>query len=377
VILVHGEAVRKLQPSRSKSNSPREHARLLSKILNVSALKALFHSDMQACFLTIFYLILVSGAKVLSYDFLWKILSIIASLALYIVYMFFVNDYFDMPTDKIAGKKREIHDMPEVLVVGLLVLVTLMSWVVTVLLVGQTLYILVYAVAYFLATFYSAPPLRLKCRGLLGTISADLIEKPIPAVLVFSFFQYFRIDALILVAFFFVWQLEMITHHQYLDYEGDLHAQVKTYAVEIGPERTVRMLDYLQLVVTVSSFVVFCLIFVSALGLQYAGIFLIFMTAGLVLVYKLRRSRDSVRDKSVLPSRYFVKDTATHPYYAFIDVCLQWPLPLWVGLVSTLRFPPYILVLLLTIGSQYYFVKGYYRPVFRGALSLFQRIHSA
>jgi len=338
----------------------------------MSAWRALFHHDMQACFLTIFYLILVSEAKALTHDFFWKILALIASLALYIVYMFLVNDYFDMPTDKIAGKKTEIHDMPETLIVGLLVLVALLSWVVTIFLVGQTLYVLLYAVAYLMATFYSAPPLRFKCRGLLGTIYAALIEKPIPSILVFSFFQHFYIDTLILPIFFFVWQLEMITHHQYLDYEGDLKAQVKTFAVEIGLDKTKRILDHLQPLVTVFSFVVYFLVFWE---IPYSTIFLFIMIVGLILVYKLKRSRKSIRDRSVLPSRYYVEDPATHPYYAFIDVCLQWPLPLFMGLISALRFAPYILVLLLLIASQYYFVKGYYRPVFRGTALLFQKIH--
>ena len=360
----------KLTPFRTKLN------RLtfwIPKILNMSAWRALFHHDMQACFLTIFYLILVNETKALSYDFLWKILMLVASLALYIVYMFLVNDYFDMPTDRIAGKKTEIHDMPKALIVGLLILITFLSWGVAILLVGQTLYVLIYATAYFLSTFYSAPPLRFKCRGLLGTIYAAFLEKPIPAVLIFSFFQHFNMDTLILLSFFFFWNLEGIIHHQYLDYEGDLKAQVKTFAVEIGQGKTEKILDYLQPLLTVFSFVVYFLLFRD---IPYSTVFLIFMVVGLILVHKLKRSRASVRDKSVLPSRFYVEDPVTHPYYAFIDVCLQWPLPLFVGLISTLRFAPYILVLLLTIASQYYFVKGYYRPVLRGALSLFQKFHS-
>jgi len=329
---------------------------------------------MHACFLTIFYLILVNEANALNYDFFWKTLVLIASMALYIVYMFLVNDYFDIPTDKIAGKKRQIHDMPKTLVVGLLVLITLLSCIATILLMAQTLYVLIYAMAYFLATFYSAPPLRFKCRGFLGTIYVALIEKPIPALIIFSFFQHFHIDTLIFISFFFVWQLELILHHQYLDYEGDLKAQIKTYAIEIGLNKTKKILEHLQPLITAFSFVVYGLIFIE---IPYSTIFLILMIAAYFFIRKLKQSRLLIREPGSLgPSRYYVEGMVMPLYYSLTNVFLEGPLPLFVGLLLTLRFAPYVLVLSLSIASQYYLIMGHYIPTFLGALSLFRKIFS-
>jgi len=341
--------------------------------MNISAWKVLLHSDMHACFLTILYLLQLSRIEVLSYDFLWKVLSLIASLGLYLVYMFLVNDYFDMPTDKIAGKKRQIHDMPSVQVVGLILLIMLLSYVVTIFLVGQPLYTLIYVMAYFLATLYSAPPLRLKSKGLLGTICAALIEKPLPALLVFSFFQYFELDALIVFLFFFLLQVEMITHHQFLDYEGDLKSQVRTYVVETGLDKASRILNYLQLLVFLFSLVVWSVVLIK---MPYSVIFFIFLPIGYFFAQKLRRSNLLIRGTGSMDFyRFYREDTITHFYYSFMLVCFTGIFPLYLGLMLTMKVPLYGLLLLLTIASQYYLIKMHYQPLLRGAFLLIERIY--
>jgi len=341
----------------------------------MSAWRAVLFSDMHACFLAIFYVLLVNGTQTSSYDFLWKILVLIASLGLYIVYMFLINDYFDITADKIAGKKREIHDMAKVQVVGLIVLIFLSSYIVTLLLIGQTLYTLIYVTAYFLATFYSAPPLRFKGRGILGMVSNVLIEKALPVLLVVSFFQYFYLDALILLVLVSVWEIELILIHQYDDYEADLKAQVKSYVVEIGLKKTLRVLGPLQSLWTLL-FVIFSGIIL--MKVPYSVVFFVFVIIGYFIVDRLRRSGLSIREPRRLGSSRFlpeedkVRDVRPF-YYSFIITCFEGLFPLFSAVVLTLRYILYIIPLLLLIASQYYFVRGYYQPQLQGTLSLIKK----
>jgi len=342
-------------------------------MLRISAWRALFFSDMHACFLAIFYLLLVDETKALSYDFILKILALVTSLGLYIVYMFLVNDYFDMPTDKIAGKIRQIHYMPRVQVIGLIILIFMLGQIVTILLIGQTLYTLIYLISYFLATLYSAPPLRFKTRGILGTFWDALIEKSIPALLIFSFFQRFSLDTLFLLVLFFVWEVELITLHQYLDYEGDLKAQIKTYVVEIGLKKTLRILNYLQLLVALLILVFFGIFLVQV---PYSIIFFISVGVGYLYVHKVKRSNlVTQRSTKLAPTRHYKEDQVTHFYYSFLNVCLEGLFPLFTGLMLTIRYFPCILLLLLSIASQYYFIRLHYLPLLQGTLSLIGRIH--
>ncbi|UCD13540.1 MAG: UbiA family prenyltransferase, partial [Thermoplasmatales archaeon] len=148
---------------------------ILSSISKMSAWKALFFTDMHACFFIILYVLFVKN--MFSYNTLINVLFLFVSLGLYIVYMYLINDYFDMSSDKKAGEHREIHDLPQNLVILIILILIALSFTITIKYINRRDYTLIYLISYFLATFYSAPPLRLKSRGIYGIISNILIEK--------------------------------------------------------------------------------------------------------------------------------------------------------------------------------------------------------
>jgi len=351
----------------------------IQSIFRISAWRAFFFGGMHACFLTIFYILLVNEMKASSYDLLWKILGLIASLGIYMVSGFLVNDYFDMAVDKIAGKAREIHHMPKGQVVGMILLIILLGHVVTFLTflsIGQPLYALIYVIGYFLGIFYSAPPLRFKERGILGIMINALIEKALPVLLVVFFLQHFYLDALFLLVLVSVWEIELILIHQYADYEEDLKAQVKTYVIEIGLEKTMRVLDRLQSLVALL-FVVFCVVIL--IQVPYSVVFFIFVIIGYFLLNRLRRSSLLAADpRSLGPSRFYADENKVRDLRrslsSFLGACFEGPFPLFAGVILTLRFAPYIILLLLSIASQYYLIRGHYQGLLRGGLSLFKKI---
>jgi len=348
-------------------------------MLKMSAWRAFFFSDMHACFLAIFYILLVNEAKASSYNLVWKILGLIAALSLCIVSGYLVNDYSDMTTDKIAGQTREIHLMPKVQVIGLILLIILSSHVVTFLTflsIGQPLYTLIYVMGYPLGIFYSVPPLRFKERGLLGIMINALIEKALPVLLIISFFQHFYLDALFLLVLVFVWGIELIIIHQYVDYEGDSKAQQKSYVVEIGLEKTKRLLDRLQPLVALM-FIVFCgIILMQA---PYSLVFFVFIIIGYFLLHRLRRSSLEIVKPGGAPSRFYAKEDKLkdlrRSHSSFLGACFEGPFLLFGGVILAFRFAPYIILLLLSIASQYYFIRGHYQALFQQALSLIERIH--
>jgi len=329
--------------------------------------------DMHACFMATFYILLVTEA--LDYALLWKVLALITSLGLYFVYGFLINDFFDIPTDKMAGKGEEIHNMPRIQTSGLLLLVVLLSYAVTLLLIGQPLYTLTYVIAYFLGMFYSAPPLRFKCRGVYGIAINVLIEKALPVLLIISFFRYFTLDAIFLVILFSLWQLELIVIHQYVDYEADLKARVRTFVTQIGFEKTLKILKILQPLVA-SLFIFFSLVIITKI--PYSIIFFILVVIGFFLLNKLRSSNlFATKPGDFGPPRFYAEEDKVgdlrRSLSSFLGAYFAGPFPLFAGVFLTWRFTPYIILLLLSITSQYYFIRGHYHAVFRGAYLLVKR----
>ena len=345
----------------------------LTMILKMSGWKVFFFADVHAYLMAVFYILLVT--QTLGYDLLWKVLALIVSLGVYLIAQFHINDFYDMPTDKMAGRYREVHDMPKIQVVILILLVVLLSYAVTLILIGQPLYTLIYTITYLVGLFYSAPPLRFKGRGIYGIISNILMEKDLPLLLIISFFQYFTVDAMFLLVLFSLWHLEGILTHQYVDYEVDLKAGVRTFVVEIGSKKTLKILKFLQPIVAVL-FILFCLIIM--IQMPYSAVFFIPLALGFFLLKILRRSNLFTTEPGKFghPRFYVEEEKVGHLRWSlscFLGACFEGPFPLFAGMILTLRFPPYMVLLLLLVVSQYYLIRGHYQALFQGAYLLVKR----
>lgn len=323
--------------------------------------------------MTIFYVL--SVVELIDYIPLWKVLSLIASIGLYGICGVLVNDFFDMPTDIQAGEYREIHNIPKTFVIILIILIASLSYAVTLTLIKQTLYTLIYSIVYILATFYSATPIRLKSRGIYGIIINVLIEQALPVLLVVKFFYHLSLDVIFLLVLVSLRQLEIIIIHQYVDYEGDKEAGIRTFVVEVGTEKTVKILKYLQPLVALL-YAIFSLIII--VQRPYFAIFFIPLIAGYFLLSELRRSElfTSEQGKSG-PPRYYAENEKVggfrHSLSSFLGISFEGPFSIFAGTILTIKFHSYIVLLLLSIVSQYYFIKGHYRAALQGALQFVTR----
>ena len=346
---------------------------ILKSISRMSAWRVIFFTDSHTCFIAIFYIL--SVMKLTNYVTLSKSLILLASLELYLIYGVLINDFFDMPTDKNAEDFREIHTISPKYVFIIILLVVACSFYVTIYLINQDSYTLIYSLAYVLATLYSATPFRLKSRGVFGVIINMLIEQALPVLLISGFYQFSSLDIIFLLLLVSLRQLELIIIHQYVDYEGDKKTGVNTFVVELGLDRTLTILKYLQPLVGLL-YVLFSLIIV--LRLNYFAFFFIPLIAGYFLLYNLKRSKLFTSEPGRFgPPRYYADEEKVGRFRSspssFLGISFEGPFSLYAGAVLSFKFPPYVVLLLLSLASQYYFVKGHYSTAIRGALQFVER----
>ena len=193
----------------------------------------------QVCYFAIFYLALRTGE---SFS-VWRPLLLVVSLWLYLAYIVLVNDFSDRGADASAGKATVSrgHALSRSQVAWVLVAIVAANAMVVLLIGGSVAFGAAWLAAYLLGTLYSVPPASLKRRGVLGFVSDSLIEKPLPVIIVFAFFQYYGFEILLfpIVGEF----LDSVFKHQERDYDSDVATGMRTFAVSIGRQLSTRVVD--------------------------------------------------------------------------------------------------------------------------------------
>ena len=191
--------------------------------------------NLHISLLTLFYVMLI-GIPVNLLD----ALILVSSIGFYLMYGFLINDFFDMPYDIAAGKKRPVHELPRIAFLGIIFSVILLS-VLHLLYLKEIWYTIIYIVAYILATLYSAPPVRFKDRKIAGVVVDALIEKTLPVYLIFAFFNHFKFDTLLFLMTAFAIQTYEIIRHQIHDYDADVKTRVHSFVVDVGLDKALRV----------------------------------------------------------------------------------------------------------------------------------------
>jgi 4-hydroxybenzoate polyprenyltransferase len=242
--------------------------------------------------------------------------------------------------------------------IALIIALLFLGYSVTIIAIGKVLYLLVYTAWFVMGSFYSAPPIKFKHRAVSGIICDTFMEKTIPVSLVFIYFKYFNYDTLIVIVLSFLIQFETIIHHQMEDYEGDLRTKIKTFVVKVGPERALAILNsYIR---PLSIILILAFGFICSMKIPIFGPFFFATLAGYFFMNQLRK-------KGRLPPGKFVKFLHFGPY-SYLYFCLQGPFLLFLGFLSTLRFPPYVSLFLMALASEYPLLKSYIK-VFNASIA--------
>ena len=307
-------------------------------LLSYRAWKMWMSDNMHITLLTLFYIMLM-GVSINLLDSL----ILISSIGFYLVYGFLINDFFDMPYDIAAGKKRPVHKLPKTVFLGIIFSITLIS-ALHLLYLKTFLYTTTYIASYILATLYSAPPVRFKDRGISGVVVDALIEKTLPLVVIFAFFNYFKPDALLFLITAFTIQAFAITRHQIQDFDADSKTGIHSAVVDVGFEKVSKTFKNFLCPITGIAMLTLC-IFVCV------KIPLIILPTAVILIFNVSFSY------LISTGRISRKEKLSPLYISCLYVCIIYAFPLILAFLLSLQSRSNIILLLVTLTSQYYVIK--------------------
>lgn len=316
----------------------------LRKLMGYRGLKVWMSYDMHISLLAIFYILVV--------DNLFRPLDslvLISSLGFYFMYGFLINDFFDMPSDIAAGKRRTIQKLPKTTFVRIIFFVAFISaihlWY-----LKEPLYITTYISSHILATLYSAPPIRFKSRGFFGIVVCALIEKMVPVLAIFTFFDHFEADTLIfLISSFFIHISEIITHQIY-DYESDSKTNVHTFVVSVGVDKALKTFKNFISPISIVSMILLC--FLICVKVPCASLITALVLVTYVVLSLLISKGKLSRAESVFPL-----------YMSCPHFLINSAFPSFIAFILVLRSPSNILLLLVAICSLYYTVENFFNII--------------
>ena len=320
----------------------------LSDIPRLRAWYMAFFGPVEIWYFSIFYLSITLGfgLSVLS------VLGLIASLMLYESWGVLLNDYFDREADRVAGKsgRERGHRLSPATMAGLVLSTAAVDWALILLLSPSAYYVAFWIFAYALGTMYSAPPFRLKNEGFLSFVCNSLLERPIPVVLVFLFFRYYGPEVVLFpVLSELVWS---VFKHQVHDYDKDVAANLKTFAVMLGKERSVAIVRRVVNPLGVVSVVSFAL----AAAYRIPAYAWLFVSSAAVILAGVAVTLSMERASKVY------SDPLDPPYILFLNLAFLIPLVLGMAAVAAVTAPTYLPVAVLFLLSLPPYLR-YYGPM--------------
>ena len=287
----------------------------------------------------IFYITWVDN--IFDSQFIFDFIVLVTSLTCYLAYGALVNDYFDLLYDKSCGKYRFIQKLSRKQAISLIVCILILGFIVTALFIQKISYISVYLLSFIFVTQYSAPPLRLKDKGVWGVLCDTLIEWSSPVILIFLFFSHIQADMLLFIMVYVVAQVVSILNHQLLDYRNDLKTGTSTFVVRIGIQKTIRILNGMY---TLALALILMLFVLFTLKIPYFWIILVITPVTYIFYVmwfrKIRMSDD--------PFALIYHPHLAGIYLFIISAIFKTAIPLFMALLLAFKYNPYVILLLFT-----------------------------
>lgn len=321
----------------------------LRGILKYRGWKAWQTHDMHVTLLALFYILLVDSI----FDPLTATLLVII-FGFYFMCGFLINDFFDKSRDIEAGKIRAVQELPRWIFVGIilgsiLIIITFLWYL------NNIFFTIIYGVAFFLGTLYSTPMIRFKEMGFVGIIINALTEKMLPVLALFVFFNHFGGDTIIFCITAFLLQTIEIMTHQIYDFEADQKTGTRTFVIDIGKEKALKLFN--SLIVPLSLIFMVLLCSVIALKIPYS-VFVIVAVAIIYLVIAILVSKGRLHmEEKILP-------LYMSPLYLLINNAF----PLLLALLLITSSPLYIFLVVAAFVSQYYLFKQLFKLIRDGII---------
>ena len=180
-----------------------------------------------------FYLILINGrssGKNLFDFFMFLVYSLSST-----IYGYTVNNFADLKIDAAQGKENfllEVSRSRRRIIVWSLALISLLSGFYF---IDRPYFYILWISQFFIATFYSLPPLRFKEKGTLGLIVPFFAQLVLPTLICFAIFGQINSMACLLFMIYAVFKGGAYDiGHQFHDHRRDTQTDTKTFAVQHG-----------------------------------------------------------------------------------------------------------------------------------------------
>jgi hypothetical protein len=188
-------------------------------------------------------------------------LQVFAAVACWCLASILSNDLADRQADLAAGKERWIWHLPAG--TGALVVAALGGTGISSLLPGgSTAALAAYAAALVLGLSYSLRPVRFKSRGIWGPLVYSTSGALAFAVTPWAFFRSSWLILAVVGPAVLLDKWVNIHFHQVIDCASDRSSGIRTYAVDVGPERARRSLKWAAW--AASGWLVSILVFIAA-----------------------------------------------------------------------------------------------------------------
>ena len=296
--------------------------------------------------MTMFYLILKQ--PLYSTHAIKQFIIFLIFIILVSIYGYLINDLFDIEIDRIHGKKNVFEKTGKIRGGFIVFLIFLTSILLGSSFLSKDYFPYILMLIYFLATFYSAPPIRFKERGIAGLFAAFFTQFPIPIMMIFSAFDSFgSIDMWGFVIFTTVSGAALEIGHQRFDLERDTSTETKTFGVRQGRgsmDRIYKMFVYFDMISMVGIMVIMSLELrlASIYGQDYVMLppLLIYLLLALVVTKKM------MNEKTCLVDPYYVEgrnDIFNITYALFPNFFL----PFYLSCVTFINYPAFFVFILI------------------------------
>lgn len=268
--------------------------------------------------------------------------ALLFSVCTMAAYGYLVNDYFDRKVDYQVGKLRPLANFSRARAHSLFILIIVFGFLPLLLIEYRKPLVILLALNYLAATFYSAPPLRLKEREILGVAVSSLAQRAIPTLFISLGFAgstafWSTVDLKLMITatlWTFMIGVRWIILHQLFDESNDQLSGVRTFVTTYGSKNAILLKTYFVIPLELILFCLTLLMICSRVPLLVgviAGYLLI-----LVIRFKWRKGRLALQKALPLSS---------HPLDNFYEVWL----PLGFAIILTLNTPSYLGFVILHI----------------------------
>ncbi len=214
--------------------------KILSKYLGWRNWAVLNYNAVFENLFVVFYIALAQGRY--TGRFILDTLALIVFSILATTYGYLINDFSDIELDRQHGKTNTFENDSRIKAMGVIITIILLSVLSCYPFWHRPYFVPLALIWFFIATFYSLKPVRLKERGTVGIVFVVMAQRVLPVLIIFATFGFWRVqDVALLILYILFRGFSSDVNHQLQDYHHDRQTGTTTFAVSKGYQSVQRL----------------------------------------------------------------------------------------------------------------------------------------